>query len=715
MSNTEKKLMNFGLFILNMILFTVAASTVIFIFGGSISKINICLGVVCSIIFCFFTTKKSVKETVLISVTSILVLILIISICSNTYEWTVDGNTYRKSMTGLLKLGWNPLSETFYTAAEPYGFLDSCTQTWYDAYPKATEIFAASVYSLTENIESGKCATLLAMIGAFSICTSYFIGTGKLKRWQSVLCALICVWNPVNLAQCFTFYNDALLGILLLLCVAAMLNLTFFEHKKAYMWDYWLIFLTINLGLNSKFSALIFFAILCVSFFSYWIVEKCKNEGWKKSKKKIFERFYVFAISVLSALLFMGSTSYVTNTIRYHNPVYTMIGKGSTEIITSMAPKAMQGMSHIQRFFVSLFAPVQNNTALEVIDLKMPFNFTSDNFFEAGLVDVRLSGWGVLFSGILILSLMILVKTLYDRRKRNPKLLVIAAILAVVFVILTVCVPGLFWARYFTLMFWIPLSALVLTFIELNEGRSNGFACGVLVALMLLNTVPNIAYISDRFEEFEQIESDFDLLQMYDQKQSIVIDFREHEWEKYPGAFFNIIDQKIEYQYKKIDENQSAKNIYWLRYCVIKNENEPDLLSEYFSSGNDDLVIFVAAKDEASNALSDETISSMRALGLTFDLSTRFRHSYLAVIDDGKVVYEGVSEDAQAYTYKFQNTQASIFSAGYDTGNIASITIGKTNYCCNMRGLNFVVYDKTTKTVIDSFYIDTHTNNLICR
>lgn len=715
LSNTEKRLMNFGIFIFNIILFTVVASTVIFIFGGSISELNICLGVVGSIIFCFFTTKKSAKETVIISVASILLLALLMFICANTYEWTCDGNTYRKSMIGLMKLGWNPLLESFYTAAEPYDFLSICTQTWYDAYPKATEIFAASVYSLTENIESGKCFTLLAMVGAFAVCMSYLIGTGKLKKWQSGICAAVCIWNPVNLSQCFTFYNDAFLGILLLICTAAMMNLTFFEHKKLYMRDYWLIFLTINLGFNSKFSALIFFAILCLAFFFYWIFEKCKKEGWKKGKRDILERFCVFAISVLSGVLFLGSTSYVTNTIRYRNPVYTMIGEGSTEIITSMAPKAIREMSHIERFFVSLFSATGNDMALEQVQLKPPFDFTNDSMYDAGVVDVRLAGWGIFFTGVLVVSLIVLGKIFYDWKKRNPKALVITAILAAVFAILIIFVPGMFWARYFTLLFWIPAAAVVLAFIEINEGRSKGLLCGALLALMLVNTVPNINYISDRFEEFEDIDNGLNVLKAQSQSHDIILDYRTGPGEQVPGQFFNFIDKKVKHQYTQIGENQNVKYLYGLRIYLTESENEPDKLSEYLASRSDNLIIFVAAKDDASRALNDDTISSMRNMGLTFDLPTHFRYSYLAIIDDGKVIYEGVSEDAQAYKYKFGSTKAKVSSAGYEAGNKASIIIENKNYSCNMRGLNFVIYDKETKTVVDSFYMDTCNDNLIRR
>ncbi len=718
MLNIKKRLMSLGIFIFNIIFFTIFVSTVLFMFGGSISKINICLAVVLSVVFCYFTNEKSIKDTIIISVISLLIFVLLAAICSGIYEWSYDGNTYRKSMIGMLKLGWNPLYETFYSAAEPYSFLENCTKTWYDAYPKATEIFAAGVYSFTENIESGKCFNLMAMVGAFAICMSYLIGTGKLKIWQSGLCALVCIWNPVNLSQCFTLYNDAFLGILLLLCTAAMMNLTFYEHKKQCLVDYYIIFLTINLGFNSKFSALIFFALLCLAFFFYWIYEKCKKEGWKQSKRGIFERFSVFAVSVLSGLLLIGSTSYVTNTIRYHNPLYTMIGEGSTDVISIHLPKDIKDMSHIQRFFASFFAPTQSRYPSieykEPLTSKFPFDFTKDNFYHAGSFDVRLGGWGVLFSGIFILSLIVLCKILYTRRKRNPVILKITAILAIVFVVLVLFVPGLFWARYFTLLFWIPVAALVFAFMEVNEGRSSGFMCGALVALTLLNSVPNMVFNSDQCDQFEQIEADFELLEIYSQKQSVIVDFKVGV-DAFPGQFFNIMDRGIEFKYGKIEDNVKARSIYGLRYSVIENESEPQKISEYFSSANDNLIIFIAAKDEASNALNDEMISGMRDLGLKFEFKNCYRQSYLAVIDGGEIIYEGISEEAQTFTYDFENKEADIISAGFSSGNVASIKIGDVNYSCNKRGLNFVIYDKESKSVIDSFYVDTYINSSIER
>lgn len=710
----SNRLTGVGLFLLNVIMFSIISATVIFMFGGLMNPFNLVLGVLLSIVFCFFYTKKSIKETVGISLVSIAILVLVILVCTKTYDWTVDGNVYRKSMIGLLNFGWNPIWETFYSAATKFEFLEFCKETWYDAYPKATEIFAACVYSVTGNIESGKCFTIISMLGAFMICASYLLETKKLKKWQSFLCAFLCVWNPVSLAQCFTFYNDAFLGIMILLCFAAMLNLTFFEHQKSFLRDYWIIFITINLGLNSKFSALIFFAILCMAFFIYWIVEKCRRAGFANSKKEIFERFYVFAASVLSGVLFVGSTSYVTNTIRYHNPVYTMIGEGSTEIITSMAPKAIQGLSHFHRFVVSLFSPTLNSMALETVEPKVPFDFTKDSMFDAGLVDLRLSGWGVFFSGIFLISLFVIVACLWKWKKQKHKALPLFAVMIAIFIVLPIVVPGLFWARYFTMLFWVPIVALVLLFIETNKGASKHFLTDALVILMLLNTIPNCTHISDRFEEMEYIDSSFDLLEMRSKSGKVSVGYREG-YARYSGEFFNFIDKGIDFTYDRFEDGRAATPIYGVQYSIAYEQEPTSSLSEYFSSRNENWVIFIAAKDEASSAINDETVAVMKGLGLEFNLLNQYRHSYLAVIDGSRVVYEGVEPVAQDFKYRFDGEKATVLSAGYDAGNEASVEIGGTNYSYNMRGLNFVIYDKESDSVIDSFYVDTCANNLISR
>lgn len=103
---------------------------------------------------CHLFMGRSAKYTFAAVVIGILILFLSVIVCSGFYDWSYDGNTYHKSMIGALKYGWNPLYETFYDFAHDHlDFLSTRTNTWYDAYPKGTEIWGARVYALTNHIE----------------------------------------------------------------------------------------------------------------------------------------------------------------------------------------------------------------------------------------------------------------------------------------------------------------------------------------------------------------------------------------------------------------------------------------------------------------------------------------------------------------------------------------------------------------------------------
>ena len=143
-----------GTFLLGCIFFTILVSTVLFTLRFPIHSINIGIAIVLSAIMCHLFMGRSAKYTFAAVVIGILILFLSVIVCSGFYDWSYDGNTYHKSMIGALKYGWNPLYDTFYDFAHDHlDFLSTRTNTWYDAYPKGTEIWGACVYALTNHIE----------------------------------------------------------------------------------------------------------------------------------------------------------------------------------------------------------------------------------------------------------------------------------------------------------------------------------------------------------------------------------------------------------------------------------------------------------------------------------------------------------------------------------------------------------------------------------
>ena len=68
-----------------------------------------------------------------------------------------------------------------------------------------------------------------------------------------------------------------------------------------------------------------------------------------------------------------------------------------------------------------------------------------------------------------------------------------------------------------------------------------------------------------------------------------------------------------------------------------------------------------------------------------------------------------------SYNDKIGNITVSMLSAGYETGNAASIIIDDEEFAFNERGLNIVMYDKVNDNVIDSICADTYADNKLTR
>lgn len=133
--------------------------------------------------------------------------------------------------------------------------------------------------------------------------------------------------------------------------------------------------------------------------------------------------------------------------------------------------------------------------------------------------------------------------------------------------------------------------------------------------------------------------------------------------------------------------------------------------------------VFIAANDEASNGLQDNTQQLLYNLGLKCQIQGHYRQAYIAVIDGGKIITEQITEEVPEkavleYSGVFStDVKYIIKSAGYvnESGCIASIIIDGKEYAINSRGLNFVVYDNQKKTVIDKITFDTFSDGLAKR
>lgn len=126
-------------------------------------------------------------------------------------------------------------------------------------------------------------------------------------------------------------------------------------------------------------------------------------------------------------------------------------------------------------------------------------------------------------------------------------------------------------------------------------------------------------------------------------------------------------------------------------------------------------IIFVTAYDEASVHF-DSIRYTFHNMGLKENLSNKYRWEYVAAFSkdtvyfektDYRMLYKKGVIDSIPYIISsccFDHLQTSLIVGSY-------IVINGKDYSTNHRGLNFVVYNKAKKDVIDAFYIDTNADS----
>lgn len=155
---------------------------------------------------------------------------------------------------------------------------------------------------------------------------------------------------------------------------------------------------------------------------------------------------------------------------------------------------------------------------------------------------------------------------------------------------------------------------------------------------------------------------------------------------------------------------------------------------------NPDNVVFILAKDDASESLTEDMRKAFDDAGLQKLSEIGFRDSYIGIIThDGDVTeltkknsvdanssIEKQRNDLENITYQRKKekndclkydcklgltTMCSLKSGGLYLGDIASCVINNVEFSPNQRGLNMVVYDVKKNEVIDTKNYDTYLNS----
>lgn len=447
------------------------SSSIGFYIGKPISYSTLACGVGLAVVFYLWAGRRLYHLRWLELSVGLLLIVMIMALTGLAgtfiYDLSADGRIYHQAAVINLEAGWNPVT----TKIDAQG---DFVLNFLNHLPRGPWIAAANIYHLGGTIETSKIFTILSMMAVFLAALAFFLNWPKLKIWEATLLAFLAACNPVSVTQAFTYYIDgqvaALYALILLLTLACILwpDLPSLVGLTA----------AIVLAFNIKFTATAYttLLLLLLILFGWWV---------RKSWRRVLSVGVSAAIGVILGLLVVGYNPYVTNYVQNGHPFYPFYGnEGFNAMMRVEMPTNFDGKSWGEKMFISIFSSSQNIPQNETGPLKLPFTFTIDELKQMGASDVRVAGFGVLFSGALLVSLVGLGFLLISDRRSG--LLVLGLIGLIVLTMLIN--PEAWWARY-SPQLWLAPIAVASGCLVSKVNRKVTWSGRVILFILLVNII----------------------------------------------------------------------------------------------------------------------------------------------------------------------------------------------------------------------------------
>lgn len=138
----------------------------------------------------------------------------------------------------------------------------------------------------------------------------------------------------------------------------------------------------------------------------------------------------------------------------------------------------------------------------------------------------------------------------------------------------------------------------------------------------------------------------------------------------------------------------------------------------YAFAKNYTVLIAVADTPCGSKKFTADVALELMRIGLTIPLHNKHRCSYAAIIDEGLLVFEGISQTNKiSYECNLSGISVGVESICYcanDGVRSSKVVINGQNHALAWRGISFVVFDKKSCNILDSVGFDTYSNDIAC-
>lgn len=553
-------LFNSGLFILLFIVINVMLTSVMFIFHVSVSKWYLWISILVSTItMTYFLLKRNKLYLKYILASLILPLIIIyvsIFFSGKFYDFTWDGNSYHKSTIGFLIDGWNPLYETmkeFDDLAEDTLNINESSYLWGEHYAQFSHFFAANIGIVTGNIESGKSINIMSIYVLFAFVLCLLFKKYPQNYSFNILFSLSLITCSTIGTQFLTNYVDILVYIYLFLLILTFFYFEFDRDTKNENELLLIYFLTLIALINIKFSSFGYAGIMCLGYYILYLFK------YKKNKHFFIKLTIVSTLAVIIGVFVVGLSVYPKNYKEHGHPFYPLFGEGKHDIMTANQPEYFQTKSPIEKFTISTFSRAANISLADkkTAVYKIPFTIYKNEIDSSNSCDLRISGNGVLFSGILIISLIILIFGMQSTYKKNINLFWLILIPSLITIILIFTMDDVWWARYFPQLHLIIFFALIV--LNQTEKKLVKYLKYLyLIVILVNNMLPLILTTKNAYAHTFNVNYQFDLFKQNTKARDCNLIVDNHIFQ---GTYFEIKNTLSEYNIKF--ENLNNNYVYY--------------------------------------------------------------------------------------------------------------------------------------------------------
>jgi hypothetical protein len=323
------------------------------------------------------------------------VVALALYLASAFFDMSWDGLWYHQTAVYQMSHGWNPLRDPMHSLA-PH------LQDWLHHYAKGPWYVALALFQTTHHIEWAKAAPWMALAATFLAVFAAGLDFGMRRRTAIVIAALVSL-NPVVTCQLVSYLVDGLMVSFMACFVAAL----FRWFRRPSLLIHWILMASAILCINAKLTGLVYLCFGCAAGGLYVLMKR----------RDLLIRYAAFQLAciLLGAVVF-GFNPFVTNTVHRGNPFYPWLGSAAHPSFAQRGqdpnelyetPNNMKGRSRFVRLGYAIFSHPGPQTFYngEPAQLMWPFNVRWNDFTVFRFHEVRISGFGPLFSGAFLISL----------------------------------------------------------------------------------------------------------------------------------------------------------------------------------------------------------------------------------------------------------------------------------------------------------------------